>query len=160
MLEFLKSGTLFYDLFLIFTKNLYLGESRMQNYFSVVFVGALLAVGLSTAAIAQDKGKADAKPTATATAKNSTREVLAEGDNFRAYTATFQPGDVSPIAKRPKRVVHALTAGSLERTYEDGKKETSTYKLGETKIISEERPHKLENTTKSVVKLFVVQNIK
>ena len=88
----------------------------------------------------------------------STSEVIAEGSGFVVSISTYRPGDVSPMAKRPIRVIQALTAGSLQRTFEDGTKENIIYKQGETKIIGDEKPYEIKNITNSTVKLYVVRN--
>jgi hypothetical protein len=54
------------------------------------------------------------------------------------------------------RVVHAIKGGTLERTFEDGKKEKVNWKAGETKILTEERPYAVKNVGKTVVHLLVV----
>ena len=85
-----------------------------------------------------------------------TLKEIEQNDKVRVYEATFKPGDVSPSAKRPMRVVHALKGGTLERTYADGTKETAQWKTGDTRIISEERPYAVKNIGKGVVHLLVV----
>ena len=92
------------------------------------------------------------------TKATSTTEQIAEGSGFVVTISTYKPGDVSPIAKRPIRVVQALTAGSLQRTFADGSKENIAYKKGETKILDEEKPYEIKNITTSTVKLYVVRN--
>jgi hypothetical protein len=86
----------------------------------------------------------------------STIKEVQQNDRVRVYEAIYQPGDVSPSVKRPMRVIHALKGGKLERTYDDGKKEISEWKTGETRIISEERPYAVKNIGKGVVHLYIV----
>jgi|SRR5713226_8153583 len=81
---------------------------------------------------------------------------IQQNDKVRVAEVTFKPGDSSPSAKRPMRVVYAIKGGTLERTYEDGTKETAQWKAGETKILTEERPYAIKNTGKSAVRLLVV----
>lgn len=117
-------------------------------------VPAFIAVGIvATPAMAQDK-KAEKKMEAAA-GKVMVKEV-AQNDKLRVYEATFKPGDVSPSTKRPARAVLALSDGTLERTYEDGKKELIPWKKGEAKIITEERPYAIKNIGKTNVHLYVV----
>ena len=119
-----------------------------------LLVPALIAVGMiATPAMAQDK-KAE-KKTEAAAGQVMLKEV-AQNDKLRVYEATFKPGDVSPNAKRPMRAVLALSDGTLERTYEDGKKEVIPWKKGEAKIITEERPYAVKNIGKTVVHLYIV----
>lgn len=88
--------------------------------------------------------------------KEVTRKEIQQNEKVRVYEATYQPGDFSPTNKWPMRVVHAMKGGTLERTYEDGKKETFVWKTGETRIISEERPYAIKNVGKGVVRLLIV----
>ena len=106
---------------------------------------AVLSLFVSASVFAQTQG-------------SPTSEVIAEGNGFVVSISTYKPGDVSPIAKRPIRVIQALTDGSLQRTFEDGTKDNSVYKKGETKIIGDEKPYEIKNITDSVVKLYVVRN--
>ena len=55
------------------------------------------------------------------------------------------------------RAVYAMKGGTLERTYEDGKKENIVWKAGESRIIAEKRPYALKNVGKTVIHLHVVQ---
>ena len=83
------------------------------------------------------------------------REVQ-QNDRVRVAEVTYQPGEGSPSAKRPMRVVYAIHGGLFERTYEDGKKETSQWKTGETRILNEPRAYALKNVGQTVVRLLVV----
>jgi hypothetical protein len=106
---------------------------------------AAMLVGIaSSPALAQgNKGEATIKE-------------IQQNDKVRVYEVIYQPSDVSPSLKRPMRVIHALKGGKLERTYDDGKKEVSEWKTGETRIVSEERPYAVKNIGKGVVHLFIV----
>jgi len=55
------------------------------------------------------------------------------------------------------RVVRALTGGTLERTYTDGKKEKVTYKTGEVRINEVSPAFTTKNIGKTEIKLYVVQ---
>jgi quercetin dioxygenase-like cupin family protein len=110
---------------------------------------AVLLVCVSASVLAQDK----AKP-----ASGYTRATVAEAHGFEAYTTTFPPGAVSPMAKRPIRVIYVLSGGTLERTYANGKKVNITYTTGETKIINDDVAYELKNTSNSTVKLYCVRN--
>lgn len=110
---------------------------------------ALLLICTSVAVFAQDKAKPES---------GYTREIVAEGSGFHVYATTFPPGAISPMAKRPVRVILVISGGTLERTYADGKKENIIYKTGETKIIDEDKPYELKNTSNSTVKFYAVRN--
>jgi hypothetical protein len=112
----------------------------------------VIAVAIATPAMAQEK-KAEMK---MAKAGEVATKEIEQNDKLRVYEATFKPGDAAPSAKRPLRAVRALTSGTLERTYEDGKKELIQWKAGEARIVSEPRPYAIKNVGKTVVHLYIV----
>jgi hypothetical protein len=114
----------------------------------------VLAGMVANPVTAQEKKMA--KSAQKAPAGEVTLKEIEQNDKLRVYEATYKPGDVSPSAKRPLRVVHAIKGGTLERTYADGKKETVQWKTGETRILTEEKPYAVKNIGKSVVHLLVV----
>jgi mannose-6-phosphate isomerase-like protein (cupin superfamily) len=109
---------------------------------------ALLA---ATPAFAQDK---------KAQAVSATRVVkeIDQNDKFHVYEVTYKPGAGSPSAVRSARVVHAITSGKLERTFDDGTKTTSEWKAGETKIIAETKPYAVKNIGKTTARLLVIES--
>lgn len=120
-----------------------------------------IAGAIATPASAQEKKaekmeKAPEKKMEKAAAGKVAIKEIEQNDKLRVYESTFKPGDVSPSAKRPLRAVHAIKGGTLERTYEDGKKEAIHWKDGESRIISEPRPYAVKNTGKTTVHLLVV----
>jgi hypothetical protein len=114
----------------------------------------VLAGMVANPAMAQEKKMEKTAPKAPA--GEVTLKEIEQNDKLRVYEATYKPGDVSPSAKRPMRVVHAIKGGTLERTYADGKKETVQWKTGETRILTEEKPYAVKNIGKGVVHLLVV----
>src|SRR5437868_14624881 len=113
---------------------------------------ALALVLAATMVIAQDK-KMDKGATAKATMK-----VVTENAKVRAYEVTFAPGaENTSVPASSTRVVRALTGGTLERTYSDGKKEKVTYKTGEVRINEVSPAFTTKNIGKSEIKLYVVQ---
>jgi hypothetical protein len=121
---------------------------------ALVFALFVLAGLAANPASAQEKKME--KSAQKAAAGEVTLKEIEQNDKLRVYEAIYQPGDVSPSAKRAMRVVHALKGGTLERTYADGKKETLEWKTGETRIISEEQAYAVKNIGKGVVHLLVV----
>ena len=129
--------------------------SKFAGVMAGLLVPAFIVAGLiATPTMAQDKMAA--KKMAKAKAGEVVLKEIEQNDKLRVYEATFKPGDVSPNAKRPMRAVRALTGGTLERTYEDGKKEVIPWKAGEARIISEPRPYAVKNIGKNVVHLYIV----
>jgi hypothetical protein len=128
---------------------------KLARILAGLLVPAFLVAGIvATPAMAQDKM---AKKMEKAKAGEVVLKEIAANDKLRVYEATFKPGDTGANAKRPMRAVYAIKGGTLERTYEDGKKENIVWKTGESRIISEERPYALKNVGKTVVHLLVVQ---
>ena len=129
--------------------------SKFAGVLAGLLVPAFLVAGvIATPAMAQEKM---AKKMAKAKAGEVVPKEIAQNDKLRIYEATFKPGDTAPSLKRPMRAVHAIKGGTLERTYEDGKKELIQWKTGESRIISEERPYAVKNVGKTVVHLYIVQ---
>jgi cell division protein FtsI/penicillin-binding protein 2 len=121
---------------------------RIRTVLVGLLIPAFLAAGIvATPAMAQDKAKAG----------EVVVKEIAQNDKLRVYQATFKPGDTGPSVKRPMRAVYAIKGGTLERTYEDGTKETIVWKSGESRLVAEERPYGLKNTGKTVIVLHVVQ---
>jgi len=110
---------------------------------------AVLLLCLSVSAFAQDKAKSTS---------GYTRVTLSEGSGFEVYTTSFPPGAISPMSKRPIRVIYVLAGGSMERTYADGRKVNVIYKTGETKIINDDVAYELKNTSNSTIKLYCIRN--
>ena len=86
----------------------------------------------------------------------ATIKEIEQNDKVRVYEVTYQPGDTLPSVKRPMRVVHVFKGGTLERTYEDGKKETLEWKTGDTKVINEEKAYGLKNVGKTAIHFLIV----
>ena len=105
--------------------------------------------GLGSAA-AQDKGAATAKK------GEPVVKVLIDNDKVRAYSTTFKPGDTSPSRARVQRVIHYMNAGTLRRTYPDGKTEDRKFKAGDVVWI-EPATYAVKNVGKSTVQLYGVE---
>lgn len=129
--------------------------SKLAYVLAVLLAPAIFVAGaIATPAVAQEK-KAE-KKMAKAKAREVTLKEIQQNDKLRLYEATFKPGDTAPSVKRPMRAVYAISGGTLERTYEDGKKEKTVWKAGEGRILSEERPYAIRNVGKTTVRLVVV----
>jgi len=90
-------------------------------------------------------------------ARQAIIKVLAENDKVRVTETTYAPGAENKTVSRTQlRVVRALKGGTLERTYDDGKKEKVSYKAGQVRINEPGPNYVTRNTGKSEVKLYVV----
>jgi hypothetical protein len=122
----------------------------MKSYFAAAMMSAA-ALALATPAYAQDK-KAD-KGTSKVTMK-----VLTDNEKVRAYEVTFAPGaENTAVPSKDTRVVRALSGGTLERTYTDGKKEKVVYKTGDVRVNNPSPAYTVKNIGKTEIRLYVVQ---
>lgn len=124
-------------------------KKLVQSLVVILFGGFLTIFHLSSIAAEPNTGKAVPTPQS---------QKVAEGSGFLVTQVTYKPGEGAPMTKRPTRVVYALTAGTLTRTYEDGTKADITFKKGETKIIQEDKPYSFVNLGKSPLTLYIVRN--
>jgi hypothetical protein len=113
--------------------------------------GAFVLSGWTIDATAQDK-KADKG------APKATIKVLQENDKVRVFETTFPVGaENTSVPSSATRVVRALSGGTIERTYADGKKEKVVYKTGEVRINNPSPAFTAKNVGKTEIKLYVVQ---
>lgn len=94
------------------------------------FLGLLAFVFMLTGAFASP-AMAQGKPL---------QKVLFDNDKVKVLEVTYMPGQgTNPNhKKRPFRVVRALTSGTLQRTYYDGKIEKVEIKAGEVRVFEAE----------------------
>ena len=85
---------------------------------SMMTAGIILGLALACPAMAQDQ---------------RATKVHVDNDKVRATEVTYPPGKSSGMVERPPRVTRALTDGTLEKTYKDGKKETLSFKSGDVR---------------------------
>jgi hypothetical protein len=108
-------------------------------------MGLLVSVfllGLAAPAMAADEKAKAAKPAAEEKSKAPAGvpvpKVLVENDKVRVVETRIKPGEGTPSRELPPRVTRALTSGTMERTYPDGKKEKVEWKAGDTKYFPKE----------------------
>jgi hypothetical protein len=116
----------------------------------------MLAGGVASPAIAQDKGKdAKAAPAAKAekapTAKGTgSSKVLFENEKVRVTEARFKPGEGGASQERPARLTYQIQGGTFLRTYPDGKKEKIDARTGEWRWL-EKGTYSFENVGKTEI---------
>ncbi|MBV8030093.1 MAG: hypothetical protein JO035_01140 [Betaproteobacteria bacterium] len=99
-----------------------------------------------------------AAPGASAQGKKVSVKVIKETDKVKVYETTYPAGaENTGVAFSALRIVRALNGGTLERTYEDGKKQKISWKAGQVDIIEPGPGYKTKNVGKSTLKLYVVQ---
>ena len=109
---------------------------------------AIAVLGISAAgfACAQDKG-----------APKAVVKMIVENAKVAATETTYAPGAESSTSRAEIRVVRALSGGTLQRTYGDGKKEQIVYKTGDVRINEPGPAYTTKNVGKTVIKLYVVR---
>ena len=124
--------------------------------------GALAAMA---PAMAQDKAKPSAdKVKAAAPAKDAAPgkdagiapKVLLDNPKVRATEVRYKPGEGGGMRERQARLTRAVTDGTMERTYPDGKKETVNWKAGEVRWFPKET-FSNRNVGKKEIVLFIVE---
>jgi hypothetical protein len=109
---------------------------------------AMLVAGwLAVPASAQDKSKAP-PPGTTKTILDNEKVLVTEN--------TFKPGQGGAVRERKPRVVRALSDGTMERIYPDGKTEKVEWKVGQVRYLPKETFGN-RNVGKSDVVLFIVE---
>ena len=120
---------------------------------------SIIAATAAAPAMAQDKEKPqagamdkDAKATSKDQRKN---KILVDNDKVRVNEVTYVPGASSGMLERGPRVARALTNGTLEKVYADGKKEKISWKVGQVRY-SPKETFDQKNAGKAPVTLYVV----
>jgi len=101
---------------------------------SVALLGVPAAAQDKKAAAPAAEKKADAKAVPEGTVK-----VVLDNDKYRVTETTFKPGQGSKVQERPARVTRALTEGTMERIYADGKTEKVEWKAGQVRYFPKEQ---------------------
>ncbi len=101
----------------------------------------------------------DKKPQATPPdPKKATVNVLLENNVVRVYEARIPAGaEGANIPPPPYRIARALQGATIQRTYADGKTETTVWKTGDVKELGPDRQFKPKNIGKTNFHLYVVE---
>ena len=124
---------------------------RLLGFFVSLLGSSILMVGVAAnPAIAQDKKAEKAAPQVQF-------KVFSENDKVKVYEATYVPGAENPSPPYPMtRVVRALTNGTLERRYADGKIEKVEWKQGMVQVLPPSGAYTNKNIGKTTLRLYVV----
>lgn len=82
--------------------------------------------------------------------------VIDDNEKMKTLEHVCQPGDVAPMAKRGWRAFYLIEGGFLERTYDDGSKETIEYKTGDSRSLADDRAFGYRNVGNTVLRFFIV----
>src|SRR6267143_5295450 len=100
----------------------------------------------------------DKKPQATPPdPKKATVNVLLENSAVRVFEARIPAGAEGANVPRPYRISRALQGATIQRTYDDGKTETTVWKTGAVKELGPDRQFKPKNIGKTNFHLYVVE---
>jgi hypothetical protein len=123
---------------------------------SIALAGTCLVFAVAgNSAMAQDKAKPAAAPPKAAEKDQRDMKVLVENDKVRATEVAYKPGSSSGMVERASRVTRALTDGTLEKTYPDGRKETIVWKKDQVRYNPKET-YSQKNTGKTELVLYSV----
>jgi hypothetical protein len=129
---------------------------RRITRFSIALASACFIAALTPNPVtAQDKAKAPAAPAKAPAKDERDRKVFVENEKVLVSEVRYKPGASSGMLERNERVTRALTDGTLEKTYKDGKKETITWKAGDVKYNPKET-YSQKNTGKTELVLYTV----
>ena len=120
-------------------------------YFLGFLMSVFVLVGIvENPAMAQGKAKAQNE--------KSSVKVLFNDDRVRVVEVTHKPGEESnkDFKKLPLRVVRALTSGTLQRTYPDGRIEKVVIKAGEVRVFDVSNVYSAKNLGTSDLVFYIV----
>jgi hypothetical protein len=121
----------------------------VKSRFLVSAAVVAFSLGSAIPALSQDKAapKVEAK-------------VLLENDKVRVVENHYKPGAENADVPRGARVVRAITSGTLQRIYPDGKKQDVQWKAGEVRFnpaaVGEVKQYTTKNIGKGELVLYLV----
>src|SRR5258705_779780 len=130
--------------------------SNMRSCARIPVALFIAVLAVAAPAAAQDKAKAPAAAPEKAKAPAGNQKAILENDKVKVFEVRYKPGDGSAARERPGRVVHALTDGTMLRTYPDGKTQKMEWKAGDTKWLPKESFGN-KNVGKNDVVLLVIE---
>lgn len=83
-------------------------------------------------------------------------KVLLDNDKVRVYETIFPPGAQGTSGTPPYRIVRALTDGSIQRIYPDGKTDTTNWKAGDVREVGPDPQYVPKNPGTTEMRIFVV----
>ena len=134
--------------------------NSLATRLAFAFAGACLVAAVAgNPVMAQEKAKPAAAPPSAAAKTDGKdqrdRKVFVDNEKVLVTEVRYKPGASSGMTERGNRVVRALTDGTLEKTFPNGKKETITWKAGEVKFNPKET-YSQKNTGKTDLVLYSV----
>ena len=136
----------------------------MKRLALMVMAATLMLAFTTKAVMAQEKAKMEKAKAAPAEekmkaekAKMGTVKVLLENDKVKVYEADIPVGAEAANIARPYRIGRALTNGTIQRIFADGKKETAQWKAGEVKELGPQTQYIPRNIGKTDFRIYVVE---
>lgn len=125
---------------------------KLVRILAGALVPAFLVAGVvASPANAQDKAKAGEAKKGMAT-----RTVLAENDKVLVLEIRQKPGEQNKPTTTQTRVIRALSAATILRTYADGKTEKKAWKAGEVEIQLPGPEYSTKNVGNSEFRIYAV----
>ena len=120
------------------------------HYFVAFLVSVFMLAGVvASPAMAQGEARAEGL--------KSTANRLFRDNRVRVTEVTYKPGAEGKSRKRPFRVVRALTSGTLQRIYADGRTEDVVWEAGQVRVFEKDKePFGTKNVGTSDLVLFLV----
>lgn len=129
-------------------------HKQLARFFMGSLVAVLMLAGMTI-------GPATAQEKAKAATPQVTTKMLLENEKVRVFELHFKPGDENPNVPRNARVVRALKAGTLLRTYPEGKTEKIEFKTGDVRfnppVVGAGPQYTVRNVGKSELVLYIVE---
>ncbi len=116
---------------------------QKKSAYRIAAAALVLAVSCTAAFMAAAQGNA---------APKAELKTLVDNDKVRVIELHYKPGAENANVPRDARVVRALTSGTLQRIYADGKKEDVKWKAGEARFYAAATADAPQYTTKNVGK--------
>ena len=120
-------------------------------------LAAVVAGTLFSALLFAGPALAQEKKAMKSEAAKASLKVLLENDKVRVYEAHIPPGGEAANIARPYRIGRALTNGTIQRVYADGKKETVQWKAGEVRALGPDTQYIPKNIGKTDFRIYVVE---
>jgi len=122
-------------------------KSIMKKIQTILAIGTFFLFAIISCSSAQEFMKTDAKIV----------KVLADTTYMTAMEVTFPAGYKTNTHSHPAHFVYALTDGTLNIAYSDGKKEEFSMKAGDSFSAAPERPHMTTNAGNKPLTFILVE---
>lgn len=96
-------------------------------------------------------------PAGAQTPPPGTAKTVFEDSKIVVTDNVLKPGEGSPSTDRGGLVLYYISGGTVERTFNDGTKQTVTRKTGQALMNPEKRPYAVTNTGKTTLRVITIK---